>query len=111
MVETRQRTNFVVGDDQDWFKITLGTGVATIKMTNVASDYLCDVQLLDEAGQAVGEKYQVTPGADCVLDVKDLAGGSYYLNLHAFGGLGIRAAAHQPVAAFMLQSYKLEVQQ
>ena len=105
------KTDLDVGDDQDWFKVTLGAGAATIKMTNVASDYLCDVQLLDAAGQAVDEKYQVTPGADCVLDAKDLKGGSYFLKLHTFGGLPIRGEAHKPVAAFVIQSYKPEVQQ
>ena len=105
------KANLEVGDDDDWFKVTLGAGAATIKMTNNAADHLCDMQLLDAAGQKVDERYQTTPGADCVLDAADLKGGSYFLKLNTFGGLPIRGDANRPVAAFMLQSYKLEVQQ
>jgi hypothetical protein len=99
------------GDDQDWFKVSLGAGIAKIKMTNVAADYMCDVELLNDAGESVGEKYQVDRGADCVLDAQDLKAGSYFVKLHAFSGLPIRGDANKPVAAFMLQSYTLEVQQ
>jgi hypothetical protein len=104
--------DLIVGDDQDWFKVTLGAGTATIKVTNVASDYLCDVQLFDAGGQKVDEKYEITAGADCVLDAKDLAGGSYTVELSRFGGLPIRGeGGNKPPAAFVLQSYTLAVQQ
>ena len=103
--------DLAVGDDADWYKVNLAAGAATIKMSNVASDHLCDVQLFDAAGDKVGEKYETTPGADCTLAVADLAGGSYYVQLNKFGGLPIRAAANKPVAAFVLQSYKLIAQQ
>jgi hypothetical protein len=103
--------DLAVGDDADWFKVTLAAGTATIKMTNVASDYLCDVQLFDAAGEAVNEKYEMTPGADCVLNAAELAGGAYTINVHHFAGLPRRGDANTPVAAFMTQSYKLEVQQ
>jgi len=38
---------------------------------------------------SVGEKYQTTPGADCILPVTDLVGGQYFLELHQFSGLPI----------------------
>ena len=99
------------GDDDDWYKVTLAAGVATIKMTNNGSDHLCDMQLLDAAGQKVDERYTTTPGADCVMDARELKGGSYFLRLNTFGGHPIRGEANKPVAPYVLQSYKLEVQQ
>jgi hypothetical protein len=80
-------------------------------MTNVASDYLCDIELFDSGGVKVGEKYQVTPGAECVLEANELVGGAYHVQIHYFGGRPIRGEGNKPVAAFELQSYKLEVQQ
>jgi hypothetical protein len=103
--------NLQVGDDADWYKVTIAAGTASIKMTNVASDYLCDVQLFDASGEKVAEQYETTKGADCILPATDLKGGSYYVLLNTFGGLPLRGDAHTPVASFMLQQYKLEVQQ
>ena len=60
---------------------------------------------------SVGEKYQTTPGADCILPVTDLVGGQYFLEPHQFSGLPIRGAGGTPVAAFVAQQYKLEVAQ
>jgi len=105
------RAELQVGDDQDWFKATLAAGTATIKMSNNASDYLCDLELLDATGTKVGEVYQTTPGADCILRAQDLVGGQYFLELHAFGGLPVRGAGGKPVAGFVSQQYKLEVTQ
>lgn len=105
------RAGLVAGDEQDWFKTTLAAGVATIKVSNVAPDYLCDVEILDATGSKVNEAYQTTKGADCILDLKDLVGGVYYLELHSFAGLPIRGAGGEPVASFVTQQYKLEVVQ
>ena len=105
------RANLQVGDDQDWFKTTLAAGIATVKVSNVASDYMCDVEVFDATGTSVNEAYQTTKGADCILDLKDLTGGLYYLKLHEFAGLPIRGAGGVPVASFVTQQYKLEVVQ
>ena len=105
------RAELQAGDDQDWFKLTLAAGTATIKVSSVASDYKCDAELFDATGSKVGEKYQTTPGADCILPVTDLVGGQYFLELHNFSGLPIRGAGGTPVAAFVAQQYKLEVTQ
>lgn len=105
------RAELQAGDDQDWFKLTLAAGTATIKVSSVASDYKCDAELFDATGSKVGERYQTTPGADCILPVTDLVGGQYFLQLHNFSGLPIRGAGGKPVAAFVAQQYKLEVTQ
>ncbi len=103
--------NLQIGDDQDWYKVTLAAGVATIKVSNNAPDYLCDVELLDATGTKIGEAYQTTDGADCILAAQDLVGGQYFLELHQFAGLPIRSAGGKPVAGFVSQQYKLEVVQ
>jgi hypothetical protein len=105
------KAELAVGDDQDWFKVTLAAGTATVKMTNVPSDYLCDVQLYDPTGAAVDEKYQTTGGADCTIDAKDLVSGVYLVNVHRFAGLPMRADGGKPLASFVTQQYTLEVQQ
>jgi hypothetical protein len=99
------------GDADDWFKVTLGAGAATLKMTNVAADNLCDLQLFDANGVKVDEKYQVTPGADCIMAATELTGGSYFVKLNTFSGPPSRGEANKPVPAFLTQSYVLEVQQ
>ncbi|HSO33076.1 MAG TPA: hypothetical protein VLT33_11170 [Labilithrix sp.] len=105
------KAELAVGDDQDWFKVTLAAGTATIKMTNNGSDFLCDVELIDATGTGVDERYQTSPGADCIIDAKELVGGSYFVKVHSFAGLPIRGAGDKPVASFVTQNYKLEVQQ
>lgn len=105
------KADLEVGDDQDWFSVTLAAGDASVKMTNVAADYLCDVELLDASGVSVGEKYQTDKGASCVLDATGLTGGSYYVKIHSFAGLPIRGDAHTAVASFELSPYTLVVTQ
>lgn len=105
------RADLQAGDDQDWFKFTLAAGAANIRMSNVASDYMCDAELFDATGAKVGEVYQTTPGADCLLAATELTGGQYFLQLHQFAGLPRRGAGDKPVASFVTQQYKLEVTQ
>ncbi len=75
---------FTDGDAEDWFKTTVGAGTATIKVSNVASDYGCDVEAYDATGTKIGENYSTTPGANCQLDLVSLLAGEIKLNVHGF---------------------------
>lgn len=105
------KTDVTEADDSDFYKVTLGAGSASIKMTKVPADYACDVELIDAAGEGVAEKYQVDKGADCVIDAVDLVGGSYFVKVHTFGGVSVRGGPGSEVPAYMRQQYSLEVVQ
>ncbi len=105
------KTDATEDDDADFYKVTLGAGAASVKMTQVPADYMCDVELIDAAGERVGEKYQTDKGADCVLDVVDLAGGSYFVKVHTFGGVSDRGGPGAEVPAYVRQQYSLDVVQ
>jgi hypothetical protein len=104
-------TALATGDDQDWYKVTLAAGTATVKLENSPADYLCDVELIDDAGTGVAEKYTTDKGANCQVDAMSLTGGTYYVKVHSFGGLPIRGAANTAPAAFVTGQYTLTVSQ
>jgi hypothetical protein len=97
------------GEDHDWYTLRLG-GDATIKVTGNPPDFTCDVELVDATGERVGENYSVTPGADCILEARDLQDGSYFINVHGFGGVE-RAKSNAPIAPYLVGQYTLEVVQ
>ena len=98
-------------DEADFYKVTLAAGAATIKMSTVPADFMCDVELLDSAGESVAEKYQTDKGADCTINATDLVGGSYFVKVHEFGGVQARGATGSEVQAYVRQAYKLDVTQ
>ncbi len=100
-------TNLVPTDAADWFKVTLPAGTATVTLSTVPIDFTCDVELFDSYGTGVGEKYNTTAGADCQLDATDLVGGVYYVNVHQFAGVPVRAAGGIDVPAFVKGQYTL----
>ncbi len=98
-------------DAEDWFKVTLAAGNATVKLSNSPSDHLCDVELIDNSGQSVGENYTTSNGANCQIDATALTGGTYYVNAHTFAGVPLRAAANAAPPAQITAQYTLVVMQ
>lgn len=98
-------------DAEDWFKVTLAAGNATVKLSNSPSDHLCDVELIDDSGQRVGENYTTTNGANCQIDATALVGGTYYVNAHTFAGVPVRAAPNAAPPALITAQYTLVVMQ
>jgi hypothetical protein len=105
------KTEVTETDEADFYKVTLAAGAATVKMSSVPADFMCDVELLDAAGVRVAEKYQTDKGADCTLDATNLVGGSYLVKVHAFGGVPVRGATGSEVPAFVRLPYALAVTQ
>lgn len=96
---------------EDWYKVTLAAGNATVKLQSSPADHLCDVELLDDGGQRVAENYTTTKGANCQIDAMGLVGGTYYVNAHSFGGLPARAGGNVAPPPSITAQYTLVVQQ
>ena len=98
------------GEDSDFYKVTLAGGDATVTMSNVPADYLCEVIVLDSAGASVNENDSTTPGATCTLALTGLAAGSYFVQVAPFSGT-VRADKVKDVPASVTGSYTLNVTQ
>ncbi len=68
---------------QDWFKVTLPAGMATISLMDLASDINGDVTLFDSLGSQISDKYSPTAGASVVLN-QTVTAGDYYVRLQPF---------------------------
>jgi len=98
-------------DDQDWYKVTLGAGNATVKLSDSPADHLCDVELIDDNGNRVGENYTTDKGANCQVDAMGLVGGTYYVNAHSFAGPPVRSGGNSAPPTNVTGQYTLVVTQ
>jgi hypothetical protein len=104
-------TKLADSDDQDWYEVTLGAGNATVKLSNSPSEHLCDVDLIDDNGNRVGENYTTDKGANCQIDAMGLLGGTYYVNAHSFAGPPVRSGANSAPPTNVTGQYTLVVTQ
>jgi hypothetical protein len=58
---------FTTSDVQDWFKVTLAAGAATILMSNVPADYAGELTVYDASGTQIKNEYNTTKGANVTL--------------------------------------------
>jgi hypothetical protein len=72
-------------DGDDWYRLTLAAGAATVKLTNAPADYTCDIQLFDSTNSAVANEVSATgPGANCEIDAMNVAAGVYTLDVRSY---------------------------
>jgi hypothetical protein len=78
----------VLTDQSDYFKVTLPTGMSSLKLTNVASDMRGDLKLLDTNGVQLSDTGSSTYGADLVVTPNITTAGDYYIVIaSAYSGL------------------------
>ena len=70
----------------DWYSAPLAVGPVTIKLANVATDILGDIQLFDPNGEKVDEMYTTTNGANVMLTTEVMTAGTYKLVVQPFSG-------------------------
>jgi hypothetical protein len=75
----------------DWYSVPLTVGPATIKLANVPTDILGDIQLFDPNGESVDEMYTTTAGANVMLTADVKTAGTHKLVVQPFAG-GPKAA-------------------
>jgi hypothetical protein len=68
---------------EDWFKVTLPAGMATISLMDLASDINGQVTLYDSLGSQVANNYSVTAGASVVMNQMVMAS-DYYVKITPF---------------------------
>jgi hypothetical protein len=69
---------------EDWFKVTLAAGSATMSLADLASDINGDVTLYDNLGVQIANTYQSTKGATVVLTKTGIVAGDHYVKLTPF---------------------------
>lgn len=107
---TSAHTTPLEGEDLDFFKVTLQGGDVTLSMTNVPTDFLCDVALLDASGSSLDEVYSATEGADCTKTIMDVQAGDYFVKVSPFSA-NRHASSNQDVVDSVKGQYSLVVSQ
>jgi hypothetical protein len=92
---------------EDWFKVTLPAGTASIKLTDLASDIAGQVTLYDTNGSQVANKYEPTGGASVVMS-ESVTAGDYYVKLAPFANHDDKGTG-STVPAYLSQPYTLTV--
>ena len=92
---------------EDWFKVTLPAGTASIKLTDLASDIAGQVTLYDTNGSQVASKYEGTHGASVVMS-ESVTAGDYYVKVSPFAGHDVEGSG-STVPAYLSQPYTLTV--
>ncbi len=103
-------STLAAGDVEDWYKVTVAAGTATIKMSNVPADYLCQMEVFDASGTSIDSKYNTTEGANCQLDLVSLVGGEIKIKLDKFAGKPAQGGGGTPGPSITSQ-YTLLVSQ
>jgi hypothetical protein len=104
------RSMAVAADAEDWYRVTLAAGAASVRVTNVPADFLCDVSVFDAAGMSLGERYTTTPGANCELTLMAVPAGEVTIKLEPFSG-GAPLGAGGPTPPRYTGQYTLSVTQ
>ena len=97
-------------DAEDWYKVTVAAGLATVKMSNVPSDYTCELSVFNAAGVEIDGKYSTTPGANCQVDLTALTAGEIKIRQRQFAGRPDQGGAGAVPPTFA-NPYTLEVTQ
>jgi hypothetical protein len=83
------KSDSVAADEQDWYKVTLAAGGATVRMSNVPADYRCEVATYNSAGAQLETNYTTTMGANCELSLPpSTPAGEVTIKVQAFAGAG-----------------------
>ena len=77
-------TGFTASAWEDWYKITLAAGTATIALTDLASDVNGEIDFYDSLGASISSNYSTTSGASVVLNRTGVTAGDYYLKISPF---------------------------
>ena len=77
-------TGFTANAWEDWHKVTLAAGDATITLADIASDINGSVDLYDSLGASVSNDYSVSSGASVVLTQKGVTAGDYFVKVAPF---------------------------
>jgi hypothetical protein len=70
----------------NWYKVTLTAGMATIALTHVATNVEGDVALVGSDGVEISEKYDTAGGNDITLQ-SVVSAADYYVHVYDFGNL------------------------
>jgi hypothetical protein len=90
---------------QDWFKVTLGAGTATVTLSDVGADVNGDVTLYDTNGSLVAREYATELGASVVV-TKAVTAGDYYVKVNPFTDPANHGTT-STVPAYLSQPYTL----
>jgi len=78
--ETSTKTN----PTDNWYKVTLTAGMATIALTHVPTNVEGDVEFVSSDGVKISEKYDTAGGNDITLQSM-VSAADYYVHVYAFG--------------------------
>jgi hypothetical protein len=98
---------------QDWFSVTLATGMASIKLENVPTDVRPQIKLLDPTGAMVGvaDNYNVTPGGSIITKAMIEMAGPHRVVVDVFSVEPAAAAKAMAVPDSFTHPYSLTVSQ
>ena len=88
---------------EDWFKVTLPAGVASIALTDVASDINAALTLYNSLGTEVAHKYSASDGESVVMS-QPVTAGDYYVKLTPFTSQTVDGEG-STVPAYLTQPY------
>ncbi len=94
----------------DWFRVTLSAGAATVKLEDVASDLLGDLYLLDGQGNAIEHKFADTKGASVTARALTVAAGVHFVRATVFA-VPVSAGKGTTVPDHFTHPYRLTVTQ
>jgi hypothetical protein len=100
-------TGIVDSTWEDWFKVTLPAGTASLALTDLASDVNGNVTLYDANGSQISNKYEPTEGASVVMS-QSVTAGDYYVKVTPFTTPGVKGEGSN-VPAYLGQAYTLTV--
>jgi hypothetical protein len=92
---------------EDWYKVTLPAGTASVNLTDLASDVNGEITLYDADGAEVAGKYSPTNGASVILS-QAVTAGDYYVKVTPFGRPTVEGGG-STVPAYVSQPYTLTV--
>ncbi len=90
---------------EDWFKVTLPAGTATVTLADLASDVNGDVTLYDSLGVMLKRTYESDQGATVVV-TQTVTAGDYYVKVSPFTGPDVKGQT-STVPAYLSQPYTL----
>jgi len=103
-------TGFAANAWEDWFKVTLSAGTATITLADLASNINGQIDFYDSLGASVADNYSTTSGASVVLNRTGVTAGDYYVRVKPFTNPSTRGSG-SVVPGYAIQPYTLSVTQ